>query len=419
MTKIGYLELLKSNKQYRRLWTASVTSMLGEWFNTIALFLLIFRYTESEFLLGILFTIRMLCFALLQPISGLLADRINRKSIMIVSNLAQVVLALCFLLVNGPEDIWWMLWLSGLMMLLHGAYVTAERAALPNIVSKENLSTANALDAASWSSALCIGAMLGGIVVDLYGTDAAFIIDSLTFLLSAILLAPIVLPQSIGDEMKGPLLKTAFSNIRNGVQRTLRESRLLRIVFAKASWNIAGGGLAGVFLVIAGSNVDGFGIAIGFGLFFFARGIGTGIGPIMARKFLTNEEKWPLLIGQLVVLSGLFYFMVGLTLDINLWLTVLLIMLAHSASGANWVLSTILTQMWVEDEVRGRVFSIDMLIMSIAFSISSASAGFMLEYGVLNLQNGFLSFSLIMMISGIVFTLWSPKESTSVKLSQD
>ena len=419
MTKIGYLELLKSNKQYRRLWTASVTSMLGEWFNTIALFLLIFRYTESEFLLGILFTIRMLCFALLQPISGLLADRINRKSIMIVSNLAQVVLALCFLLVNGPEDIWWMLWLSGLMMLLHGAYVTAERAALPNIVSKENLSTANALDAASWSSALCIGAMLGGIVVDLYGTDAAFIIDSFTFLLSAILLAPIVLPQSIGDEMKGPLFKTAFSNIRNGVQRTLRESRLLRIVFAKASWNIAGGGLAGVFLVIAGSNVDGFGIAIGFGLFFFARGIGTGIGPIMARKFLTNEEKWPLLIGQLVVLSGLFYFMVGLTLDINLWLTVLLIMLAHSASGANWVLSTILTQMWVEDEVRGRVFSIDMLIMSIAFSISSASAGFMLEYGVLNLQNGFLSFSLLMMISGIVFTIWSPKESISVKLSQD
>ncbi|MAE79534.1 MAG: hypothetical protein CL967_07220 [Euryarchaeota archaeon] len=419
MTKIGYLELLKSNKQYRRLWTASVTSMLGEWFNTIALFLLIFKYTESEFLLGILFTIRMLCFALLQPISGLLADRINRKSIMIVSNLAQVVLALCFLLVNGPEDIWWMLWLSGLMMLLHGAYVTAERAALPNIVSKENLSTANALDAASWSSALCIGAMLGGIVVDLYGTDAAFIIDSFTFLLSAILLAPIALPQSISDEMKGPLLKTAFSNIRNGVKRTLRESRLLRIVFAKASWNVAGGGLAGVFLVVAGSNVDGFGIAIGFGLFFFARGIGTGIGPIMARKFLTNEEKWPLLIGQLVVLSGLFYFMVGLTLGFNLWLTVLLIMLAHSASGANWVLSTILTQMWVEDEVRGRVFSIDMLIMSIAFSISSASAGFMLEYGVLNLQNGFLSFSLLMMLSGMIFTLWSPKENIRINSSQD
>ena len=225
MSKIGYLELLRTNNQFRRLWSASIISLLGEWFNTIALFLLIFKYTDSEFLLGILFTIRMLCFALLQPISGLLADRINRKSIMIASNLAQVVLALCFLIVNGPEDIWWMLWLSGLMMLLHGAYVTAERAALPNIVSKENLATANALEAASWSSALCIGAMLGGIVVDLYGTSAAFIIDSFTFLLSAILLIPIVLPQNIEQDMKGPLLKTALRNIRNGFRRTMSESR--------------------------------------------------------------------------------------------------------------------------------------------------------------------------------------------------
>ena len=75
MTKIGYWELITSNSKFRRLWLASVISMLGEWFNTIALFLLIFKYTDSEFLLGILFTVRMLCFALLQPISGLLAEQ--------------------------------------------------------------------------------------------------------------------------------------------------------------------------------------------------------------------------------------------------------------------------------------------------------------------------------------------------------
>ena len=115
MKSIGYLELLKTNKQFRRLWSASVVSMLGEWFNTIALFLLIFEYTESEFLLGILFTVRMLCFALLQPISGLLADRMNRKHIMIASNFIQIFLALCFLGVNGPEDIGWMLGLSGVI----------------------------------------------------------------------------------------------------------------------------------------------------------------------------------------------------------------------------------------------------------------------------------------------------------------
>jgi len=408
MTKIGYWGLISTNSKFRRLWLASVISMLGEWFNTIALFLLIFKYTNSEFLLGILFTIRMLCFALLQPISGLLADRFNRKYIMIWSNVFQIFLALGFLAVDGPEDIPWMLGLSGVMMLLHGAYVTAERAALPNIVSKENLATANALDAASWSTALCIGAMLGGIVVEYYGTDTAFIIDAFTFLLGAILLVPLTIPQSFDEELSGPLFSTAFSNIRNGWRRVAKEARLLRIVFAKASWNIAGGGLAGVFLVVAGSDIDGFGVALGFGLFFFARGIGTGTGPILARKFLTNQEKWPLLIGILVMISGVFYFFVGYTLGISVWLTVFLVILAHSASGANWVLSTILTQMWVEDEIRGRVFSIDMLIMSLAFSISSACAGYLLENQIFSLQHGFQIFALLMIVSGFIFTLWKP-----------
>ena len=408
MTKIGYWGLITSNSKFRRLWLASVVSMLGEWFNTIALFLLIFKYTDSEFLLGILFTVRMLCFAFLQPISGLLADRMNRKHIMVWSNVLQMFLALGFLAVDGPEDIPWMLGLSGIMMLLHGAYVTAERAALPNVVSKEELATANALDAASWSTALCLGAMLGGIVVEYFGTDAAFIIDAGTFLFGAILLIPLTIPQTFDKELSGPLFSTAFSNIRKGWVRIAQEARLLRIVFAKASWNIAGGGLAGVFLVIAGSNVDGFGVALGFGLFFFARGIGTGTGPILARKFLTDQDKWPVLIGVLVMISGFFYFFVGYTLGTNVWLTVFLVMLAHSASGANWVLSTILTQMWVEDEIRGRVFSIDMLIMSLTFSISSASAGYLLEKDILSLQQGFQIFALLMMCSGLIFTLWKP-----------
>ena len=408
MKQIGYVELLRTNAPFRRLWAASVISMLGEWFNTIALFLIIYENTESEFLLGLLFTIRMLCFAVFQPFGGLLADRYNRKSIMVWTNWLQVILALSFLLIRGAEDIVWIYFLTGSMMILHGMYVTAERAALPNIVPEKDLPTANALDAASWSTALCTGAMLGGVVVELYGTNAAFIIDAFTFAVSAILLRKLTIPQTVEDELKGPLLSTALKNIRKGWTRIFGEKRLLRIVFAKSSWNIAGGGLAGVFLLVAGSDIDGFGMALGFGIFFFARGIGTGIGPIVSRRFFVDEERWPVLVGLLVSVSGAFYFLVGWTLGFNLYLTVVLVILAHSASGANWVLSTILTQQWVEDEIRGRVFSMDMLMMSIAFSVSSAVAGYLLENDFFNLQQGFIIFSLIMVVSGIFFTLWRP-----------
>jgi len=408
LKEIGYIELLKTNGRFRIFWAAAVISMIGEWFNTIALFTLILKYSGSEALLGLLFTIRMLGFAILQPITGLLADRWSRKWIMVVSNLVQVVLALCFLMVNGPEDIWWLIGLSGVMMVLHGAYMTAERAALPNIVSEEELATANALDAATWSTALAIGAFLGGIVVSQYGVNTAFIIDAITFLVGALILLPLKLPQNVSEDMKGPIFKTAIRNIKAGFTRLFDEPRLKRIVFAKTTWNLAGGGLAAVFLVIAGSRMSPGEMAAGIGLFFMARGIGTGIGPIVARKFLTNKSRWPSLIGILVSVSGFFYLIIGLTIFDNLYLTITLIILAHAASGANWVLSTILTQQWVEDEVRGRVFSIDMLLMSVSFSISTYFAGWLLDNSILSLKTGMVYFACAMMIFGIIFTLWRP-----------
>jgi MFS family permease len=413
MGDIGYWQLLRSNGNYRSLWLASVISMLGEWFNTIALFFLILEYTGSEFLLGFLFTVRMISFAIFQPFIGLLADRYNRKIIMMATNIVQVFLALGFILVDSASDMWWMIALSGLMMLLHGAYMTAERAAIPNVVSPEHLTTANALDAASWSTALCIGALLGGIVVSQWGADAAFIIDSATFAIGTILLIPVKIEQNVEEEMKTPLLKTAFTNIKRGWLRVYTESRLLRIVFAKSSWNIAGGALAGVFLVLLGAETDGYGAAMGFGIFFFARGVGTGLGPIIARNILQDESKWPGLIGKLVIVSGTFYILISLTLDISLLLTIVLILLAHAASGANWVLSTILTQRWVEDEMRGRVFSIDMLFMSIAFSISTSVAGYLVEHHNLGIADGILFFGSLMVLSGIMFTLWNPGNSKS------
>ena len=413
MTK-GYFEFFSSNAKYRRLWAASVISLLGEWFNTIALFFLILEYSGSEFLLGILFSVRMILFGISQPINGLLADRLSRKSLMLWSNIVQIFLALTFLMVDGPEDMWWLITVSGIMMLFHGVYVTAERAAVPNIVDDEDLITANAIGSASWSTALCTGAMLGGVVVSQWGTDAAFIIDSFTFLLSAIILVPLVIEQTIDDSMKGPIFKTAIKNIKIGWDRIYTDKKLLRIVFAKTSWNLAGAGLAGVFLVLAGSDITGYGAAFGFGLFFFARGIGTGVGPLIARSVFKDKTKWPSMVGILVSLSGIFYFLVGITLDYYLPLTVLLILCSHAASGGNWVLSTVLTQTWVEDEVRGRVFSMDMLLLGLSAGVSTTTAGYLVEYHNLSLQTGFISFSILMVLCGIIFTLWRPDNHSHI-----
>ncbi len=384
----AYVRLVRENKTYRQFWLAAFISMFGEWFNTIALFLLILKYTDSELLLGILMAVRMGCFALMQPFFGLLADRVNRKKLMIITNVLQMFLALVFIAVDGPEDMWWMFLCSGGMMAMHGLYVTAERAALPNIVRSEDLTTANALDSATWSTALCLGAFAGGLVVSEFGVNVAFVIDSITFLIGTILLIPLTVPQTFDKMSSGSIITSAFKDIWIGQKRIKSDPRLFRIIFAKTSWNIAGGGLAGVFLVLAGNDIEFVGAALGFGIFFFARGVGTGIGPILARRLFKNSEKWPRLIGLLIVVSGLFYLLVGFSLNGPLLLTLALVTLAHTASGGNWVLSTVLTQQWVEDEMRGRVFSTDMLLLSLGQVVSTISAGYLVENDYVNLQQG-------------------------------
>ena len=72
MSDNAYIRLVRENKTYRQFWIAAFISMFGEWFNTIALFLLILKYTDSELLLGILMAVRMGCFALMQPFFCLL-----------------------------------------------------------------------------------------------------------------------------------------------------------------------------------------------------------------------------------------------------------------------------------------------------------------------------------------------------------
>tara|TARA_B100000035_G_scaffold315030_1_gene333549 strand:+ start:863 stop:2122 length:1260 start_codon:yes stop_codon:yes gene_type:complete len=408
----AYVRLVRENKTYRQFWIAAFISMFGEWFNTIALFLLILKYTDSELLLGILMAVRMGCFALMQPFFGLLADRVNRKKLMITTNILQMFLALVFIAVDGPEDMWWMFLCSGGMMAMHGLYVTAERAALPNIVRSEDLTTANALDSATWSTALCLGAFAGGLVVSEFGVNVAFVIDSVTFLIGTILLIPLSVPQTYDKKSSGSIITSALKDIWIGQKRIKSDPRLFRIIFAKTSWNIAGGGLAGVFLVLAGNDIEFVGAALGFGIFFFARGVGTGIGPILARRLFKNPEKWPRLIGLLIVVSGLFYLLVGFSLNGPLLLTLALVTLAHTASGGNWVLSTVLTQQWVEDEMRGRVFSTDMLLLSLGQVISTISAGYLVEHDYVNLQQGILAYACLMILSGCIFTLWNPKSTT-------
>jgi MFS family permease len=409
--EVGFIELLRVNPTFRKYWCANAISMLGEWFNTIALFVLIDAMSDSsELALGMLFMLRMFALAFPQLLTGVLADRYSRKWLMVLANLlsALAVSTLLFVDITNEDHIWFVYAIAAILMGLHAMYIPAENAAMPNITKPNELLTANALNSATWSASLAIGSALGGFVVAAHGVEIAFIIDVIAFVIAGLAISTMNIPQTIKVEDEGSFMVSSMGQLKDGISIIWKTPRIRRVITAKALWGLFGGGLV-YMLVLLGAEIELGELAAGIGIMFAARGAGTFLGPILARYVFTNRSRWPFLLGWLVSVCGLGYALVGF-FEWQMWF-ILLIVAAHAASGVNWVLSTVLLQERSEDEWRGRMFSTDFMLMTTVNGISTLAASMILEYTEMTLAEVVQIFALGQIISGVVWVmLVSPGE---------
>ncbi|MFP6637265.1 MAG: MFS transporter, partial [Nitrospinaceae bacterium] len=182
---IGYIRLLKQNPSFRNLWYGQVVSELGDWLNSIAIYVLILKLSDSGMAMAGAMMAKLLPIVLVSPIAGVVVDRVSRKSVMVVSDLLRFVVVLGFLLVEDQDTLWLVYALVIIEISLSGFFEPARSAIIPSLVPKQDLVTANALSGSTWSVMLAFGAALGGGIVYLFGIKIAFIIDASTFLLSA------------------------------------------------------------------------------------------------------------------------------------------------------------------------------------------------------------------------------------------
>ena len=415
--EVGFLELLKNNPTFRRLWMGLAISMMGEWFSTVALFVLIYTLTGSELGIGLLFVIRMFSMAFPQIFTGMLADRFSRKKIMIWSNLLSAIAVLSLLLVNDENDVWLIYAISALLMALHAVFIPAESASIPNVTKENELLTANALNSATWSAALCLGASIGGFVVSAFGVEAAFLINALCFALGALMYSTITIPQEPFQPKPGGIWTNTVGNIVEGFQIIISKPHVSRIITAKALWAIFGGGLV-YMLVLIGDEIAFGDLAAGIGILFAARGLGTGLGPIFARYVFKNRNIWPFLLGSLVSVCGVAYIVIGF-LEWSPWIAIIVV-LGHASSAINWVLSTVLLQERSDDEWRGRLFSTDFLMMTTVNGLSTLAASLMLEFTEITLREGIRLFAFLQVLSGIIWViLMLPRERRFLKENQE
>jgi len=405
MAEVSYIGLLRSNGPYRRLFTANEISYIGDWFSMIALFLLAGEASDNSPLAiaGVLAT-RSFTFAPLEPLTGMLADRYPRKWLMVLGNVWSFII-LVSALALGMLDSLESVYLLGMAMVVGRAISSnAESAYVPNICTKEELLSANALSSGGWSAAMGIGAGIGGLTISKYGIETALWIDSLTFLIAILLILslPHGGPEKSIQRTFSP--RAMLSEIVSGWSYILSVPSIRRVVLAKAMW--ASGGGAQVFLLILIGKEAGFGdVAAGIGILYMARGFGSGFGPIVSRRFMANRILIPYLLGGVLVISGAFYIAVAA----SEWTVIILVyvFISHAASGVNWVLSTTMLQQRSEDEWLGRVFGTDSLGITLTMGISTVAAGLILENGILSLRETIIATGALQILAGIFWILFA------------
>jgi len=401
----GYWALVSGNKNFRRLWVGTVISLLGDWFNTIALYVLVTELTGSPLALGAVFITKMLPWALSAPLAGVLVDRYDRRRLMVGMDVLRAVIVLGFLLIDRPAEVPWLYVLLSAQVVAGAVFTPAKSAALPNITTPRELLTANALMSATWSTMLAVGAALGGFAVEAFGTEAVFWIDSATYVVSAVVILGTVIPQDT-EPADTSLLRSAVREIADGWRHLRAHPRIGRFAFGKATWAVAGGALV-YMLALLGDRIAPSALAAGIGILFMARGIGTGIGPVVVRGLFVDRHQWPVVIGGAVALCGLCYVGVGLlpwssSLPVIAAVCVLVVV-GHAASGGNWVLSTVILQKRTADRYRGRVFSTEWLFVTSAESLSILAGSTLLELGWLTLEEAVLAFGALQVACGLAW----------------
>src|SRR4030095_3627492 len=311
---VGYIDLLHRNRSFRQLWLGQVVSQMGDWFNTIALYTIILNLTGSGRDVGLLLVARFIPSFFFGPLSGVAADRFSRRSIMIASDLLRAVVVLGFIFVRRADQLWIIYVLTVLQLGFATFFEPAKTAIIPSIVSDRELVAANAISSVTWSAMLTIGAAVGGLVTGGFVTAVAFILDALTYLLSAALIASVRIPKR-PPRQKGELTvgrALGITQTLEGARYVKRRPRVLALLLVKPAWGLGGGILT--LLAVFGEKIFPVGrnAATGIGVLFAARGIGTAVGPIVARRISgEGDKRMQATIGIAFLIGGAFYMLFG------------------------------------------------------------------------------------------------------------
>ena len=400
----GGIRNVLRHRGFRRLLIAQTVSRWGDTFNAVALVIVVFQITNSGINVSGVVALEIAPVLLLGFVAGTVVDRLPRRQVMIAADLGRAMIAA---LVAFNSDQLWALYCAAFgLAALTVFFNPAASSLLPSLVDDDELVAANS---AVWSAAVLsqiVLAPVAGAVVVTLGASAAFGINSVTFLASAIALSGLS-----GPPTEPPERRSRRAEIVEGIQ-IIRNSRLLGTLAAIQGLAALSAGATSALLVVLAErhlHID----ATGFGLLLAAIGVGAGVGPLVLQRYV-NDVRHPLLLFGPYMLRGL----VDLTLAAVSNFAVALMSLGFYGIGtstANVTYNTVL-QTTTPDRFRGRIFAFYDIVWQTGRLISIGAGGILADQ--LGIRGVYIMGGLLLLAAGTAGFALVPRTLMTTPITQ-
>ena len=387
-------------KSYRKLFVAGVINGIGDRFSQVALLALILQMTGSGLSVGITMALRMIPFLFFSPLSSGLARKFGRKNLMIFTDLARAVLALSFLAVNNPADIWIVYVASFMLASGEAIYAPIRKSSIPAIVSSKSLKDINGWEQVLIGIVLIIGALSGGIVSYFLGAKAAFLINIVSFLAAGWILS--TLP-SLGGKIKNEQISKLDSEKYSELLPVFAASSfLLMLMMFELIIPLINGIeniLLSVYAVETFKKAD-----LGVGIFYSVLGLGLMISPL-----LTKMVKKRFLLFSFICIIGEGLFLTSISQTKAFWVAAVLFGVTAIFSGVGNALLDTLAMETIPSKWHGMYFGITSMMSNTFIGVSMFLTGMALEWfdpRLVGMIGGIMYIS-----AGTLFLMWSLKYS--------
>jgi MFS family permease len=418
----SYARLLRSNRNFRRLWLAQIVSEIGDWFYTLSIYTLLLQLTGNAGSVALALMLQVLPQTFVGPTAGVVNDRLKRKHVMIAADLVRFRVVLVMLLVRSRSMVWLVYPLLVAETTMTAFFEPARSSVIPNITVESEVLVANTLTATTWSVNLMIGAAVGGVVAAFYGRDTVLVLNALSFLTSAFLVSGMRFaePHAEAAAPLRPRDLVDFSPVIEGIRYIRNHPTLFPAVFAKAGELMVGPSWV-IFTVMGarefavhgrGINAAG-GAMLGMSILIGGRGLGALVGPLVSARWAGQSDhrlRFGILFGYITIAFG--YGLLGVSRSV--WMAAACAMLAHAGGSTVWVFSTTLLQVHTDDRFRGRVFAADLGLGSLTFAVTAYLAGHFLDAGI-SARTVATSTGVLMLVPAAILTwaLWSGRSGTA------